>query len=275
MVYASVKYTITIILVTILIQATLLQAQETITVTGDEFLQILQKKSENEPIHIILQDGAYYDEVTVKSNTIIYGTQNPIFYGGIIIDGINIQLYNVKIDIIPPGSTLAIIIKDSSNIILENITINGGPILVYNSSNIILSNIVINNTRFPGITINNTKNVNIQKYSYSGNAEYSMYVCNSENVNIDSNTSIRTCETQDLKEIIVGTVESVRETTTPSSKPTLPIGESGAQSTQDQRPPTGDDRPGTRGIYGATLGALVLILALIAALLYRRKVRGE
>ncbi|MEB3860710.1 MAG: right-handed parallel beta-helix repeat-containing protein [Desulfurococcales archaeon] len=269
------KYTITIILLIILIQATLLQAQETITTTGDEFLQILQKKSENEPIHIILQDGTYHDEVTIKSNTIIYGIQSPTFYGGIIIDGNNIQLYNVKIDIIPPGSTLAIIIKDSSNIILENITINGGPILVYNSSNIILKNITVNSTRFPGITINNTKNINIQKYNYNGNAEYSMYVCNSENVIIDNNTSIRTCETQDLQEITLETVEPVRETATPSSKPTLPIGESGAQSTQDQRPPTGDDRPGIRGIYGAMLGALVIILALIAALHYRRKVRGE
>ncbi len=278
MVHIRVKYALTIvILLSSLVLSTIqAQQQETIIVTGEEFIKTVQSKDENKPLHITLQDGTYYDEVTIKSNTIIYGTRNPEFNGGVILDGYNIQIYNIKIIIIPPGSSVAILVKSSNNIALGNIKISGGPILINNSTNIAINNITIDNTRFPGITINNSENIIIEKYSYTGSMEYSIYVCNSKNILINSNVSIEMCEGQDPSQIKVSTKTQLTDTITKvGNRAAQTIGNDGSDETMTGNGSQNDINDGGKQGFKFALGIVLPIILTLTVALYRRKVRGR
>ncbi len=199
-----------IIIIVILINMNIVNysiAQEIdeIRIGAGDLNEITLNKDKNKPLKIILTGSEYIgDHIYIISNTILTGINNTKIYAQLVIQGENIIVSNITINIIPPGAGVAMYVLESNNVTIRNITIYGGPVIIKNSSNIKILNIKIYNINFPVFTIENSTNIIIDIIE-GENIRSLADICNSKSIKIyynnEINNKITMCKKQKKQEI--------------------------------------------------------------------------
>ncbi|GEM_PF-2253026 len=142
---------------------------------------------------IYLKKGVYNEYVRINKSVRIIGIGEVIITNRIIISSTkNVSIHNVSISIFPPGSEEALIIYNSSNIKLFNISFIYSGIIITRSQNILIINSNFEKVSFPSIIIKNkSHNITIE-YNVFNNVYTALTVFDGSNIIFSFNKIFQT-----------------------------------------------------------------------------------
>lgn len=117
--------------------------------------------------------GVYEEYVYVNKSVSIVGEDTPIFLHPLTISSAsNVALKGLRFEIYPPGTEPAVLIVDSTGILLEDVWITGAGLLIYDSTGVVVRNCRFDGSPGPALSIRGSSSKRIEVESCIFNRTY-------------------------------------------------------------------------------------------------------